>query len=83
FQLKPWLNLSTDIFWFRSRNGWNETQNQKLLVPLSRLIQSGITYEIMASKRLWIGQTINFTLKGENVYAPLLLTSDVKYNLFL
>ena len=83
FQIRPWLNVSTDVFWFRSRNGWNVTQNQKLLVPLSRLIQTGITYEIMASKRLWIGQAINFTLKGENIYSPLLLTSYLRYNLFL
>jgi hypothetical protein len=83
FQLRPWLNITTDITWFRSRNGWNETQDQKLLVPLSRLVQTGITYEIMASKRLWIGQTFYFTVKAENIYAPLLLTSYLKYNLFL
>jgi hypothetical protein len=83
FQLKPWLNIAGDLIWYRSRNGWNEIQDQKLLVPVSKLIQLGITYEIMASKRLWIGQAINITTKAENIYAPLLLTSYLKYNLFL
>lgn len=82
-QIRPWLNVSGDVFLTKSRHGWNEVADQKLLEPTSSLTQVSVSYEIMTSKRLWIGQTLNLSVSGTNVYAPVLLTTSAKFNLFL
>lgn len=82
-QMRPWLNVAVGTSYFRSRYGWNETEGQKLAIPEAILSQASFTYEIIATKNLWLGQTLNFNLSAENIYSPLLLTTAVKYNFFL
>lgn len=82
-QIRPWLNVSVDGVMYRSRYGWNEKEGKKILVPTSELVQARLSYEIIATKRLWLGQSLNMTLSAMDVYAPVLLTTFVKYNLFL
>jgi hypothetical protein len=82
-QVKPWLNLALEGLAARSRNGWNEVEGEKILVPTAILAQASFSYDIIASKRLWIGQSLQVTIEAKDVYAPVLLTTSVKYNLFL
>jgi hypothetical protein len=82
-QVRPWLNIAIEGNYMQSRHGWNQQKDEKILVPTATLTQLNFTYEILASKRLWLGQSLYVNIDGKDVFAPLLLTTFVNYNLFL
>lgn len=82
-QVRPWLNIAIEGNYMQSRHGWNQQKDEKILVPTATLTQVNFTYEILASKRLWLGQSLSVSINGKDVFAPLLLTTSVNYNLFL
>lgn len=82
FPVISWFSATLSWSGRNTSEGWSEKTGYRIKNSDVRLSVLSVGYEIIASGRLWISESMNIPISGKNQLAPFSIYLGVCYNLF-
>lgn len=82
YQAISWFNTALSFSKSKSTKGWSEITGLRIENNETKLSVLTIDYEIKVTGQLWLSQSLNFPVGGQNTLGPFMINTGISYNFF-